>query len=285
MAMSKGHLVMDIIFSWSLDDIFNEDLFKGKVVKIPLTFEYLKSYLNSYTFPMLEEVRADMASCLEAIAQAPFTNILKINEISPRKQLSYHIKIGRQNASIAGKNEIYIPKRGDIFVLTDSRPSHVSDLIWNGRSCRIAIVSKGGDDDDEMPPDNYDILLSKSLDNDQFCDRDNSETLLFAVYLLNIATSSRIWKAIDFELATKRNLLLVKEVINTKSLIFKDRKVPQSDVLGNIKERLIAFNLNASQNNGVLSCASAAQCNDNCSIDLIWGPPGTGKTKTTGALL
>lgn len=36
MAMSKGNggngdLVMDFIFSWSLDDIFNGDLFKEKV--------------------------------------------------------------------------------------------------------------------------------------------------------------------------------------------------------------------------------------------------------------
>ncbi|XP_039138896.1 uncharacterized protein LOC120276239 [Dioscorea cayenensis subsp. rotundata] len=155
----------------------------------------------------------------------------------------------KQNASIDGKNEIYIPKRGDIFVLTDSRPKLVSDLIRNGRSYRIAIVSKGGDDDDEMPPDKYNISLSKSLDNDHFCDIGNSKTTFFVVYLLNIAASSRIWKAIDFELATERNLLLVKEVINTKLSIFKERKVPQSYVLGNIKEKMLAFNLNESQNN------------------------------------
>ncbi|KAH7664496.1 DNA helicase protein [Dioscorea alata] len=290
MAMRKGNggngdLVMDFIFSWSLDDIFNGDLFKEKVVKNPLTFESIKSYLNSYTFPMLEEVRADIASCLEAIAQAPFTNILEINKIGPKKQLLYHIKIGRQNASVTGKNEIYIPKRGDIFVLTDRRPKLVSDLIQNGRSYRIAIVSKGGDDDDEMPPDRYNISLSKSLDNDQFCDIGNSKTSLFAVYLMNIATSSRMWRAIDFQLATKRNLLLVKEVINTKSSIFNDREVPQSDGLGNIKKKLLAFKFNDSQKNAVLSCVSASQRNDKCSIDLIWGPPGTGKTNTTGALL
>ncbi|KAM0946829.1 putative DNA helicase [Dioscorea sansibarensis] len=290
MAMSKrnggnGDLVMDFMFCWSLDDIFNGDLFKGKVVKNPSTFESMKSYLSSYTLPMLEEVRADMASCLEALAQAPFTKIPEINKIGPKNQLLYHIKIDRQDASIAGKNEVYIPKRGDIFVLTDSRPKFVSDLIRNGRSYRIAIVSKGGDDDDEMPPDNYNISLSKSLDNDQLCVTDSGKTPLFAVYLLNIATSNRIWKAIDFELATKRNLLLVKEVINTKSSIFKDREVRQSDVLSNIKKKLLSFNLNESQNNAVLSCVSAAQYNDKCSIDLIWGPPGTGKTKTTGALL
>ncbi|KAH7664497.1 senataxin protein [Dioscorea alata] len=291
MEMSKrngrnGNLVTDFIFSWSLGDIFNGDLFNEKVVKNPLTFESVESYLNSYIFPMLEEVRADMASCLEVIAQAPLTNVLEINKNDSRNQLSYHIKIGRQNASIDGKNEIYIPKRGDIFVLTDARPKLVSDLIQNGRSYRIAIVSKGGDDDDEMPPDKYNISLSKSLDNDHFCDIGNNKTPLFAVYLLNIATSSRMWKAIDFELATKRNLLLVKEVINRKSSIFKEREVPQSDVLGNIKEKLLAFNLNESQKNAVLSCVSAAKCNDNiCSIDLIWGPPGTGKTKTTAALL
>ncbi|XP_039137509.1 uncharacterized protein LOC120275083 isoform X2 [Dioscorea cayenensis subsp. rotundata] len=290
MAKSKinegnGDLVADFIFSWSLDDIFNGDLFKGKVVKNPLTFESMKSYLNSYTFPMLEEVRADIASCLEVIAQAPFTNILEINKIGPKKQLLYHIKIGRQNASVAGENEIYIPKRGDIFVLTDTRPKLVSDLIQNGRSYRIAIVSKGGDDDDEMPPHKYKISLSKSLDNDQFCDIGNSKPPLFAVYLMNIATSSRMWRAIDFQLATKRNLLLVNEVINNKSSIFKDREVPQSDGLGNIINKLLDFKVNDSQKNAVLSCVWASQRNDKCSIDLIWGPPGTGKTNTTGALL
>lgn len=35
----------------------------------------------------------------------------------------------------------------------------------------------------------------------------------------------------------------------------------------------------------MLNCILAAQSSNKCSINLIWGPPGTGKTKTTGALL
>ncbi|KAJ0968900.1 hypothetical protein J5N97_021777 [Dioscorea zingiberensis] len=281
----NGDLV-DLIFSWSLDDIFNEDLFKGKVVRITETFACMNSYLSSYTFPLLEEVRADMASCLKAIGKSPFTNIVELDKINPKEQRIFRITIRRLNASIAGKKEVYEPKRGDIFVLTDTRPKHISDLIRNGRTYRIAIVSKGGEDDDEMLPDNYIISVSKSIeDDDKYCKIVDGKIALFAVYLFDVASYGRIWKAIDTEMSTKRNLLLVKEIFNTKSSVFKSGEGPKAEIARDMRETLLSFNLNESQNNAVLSCVSAAQCREKCSIDLIWGPPGTGKTKTTGALL
>jgi senataxin len=50
---------------------------------------------------------------------------------------------------------------------------------------------------------------------------------------------------------------------------------------------LSAFRLNDSQTGAIMSCVSAVQCPGASSskFSLIWGPPGTGKTKTISVLL
>lgn len=44
-------------------------------------------------------------------------------------------------------------------------------------------------------------------------------------------------------------------------------------------------NLNESQKDAVLSCVSMRECHHSDTVKLIWGPPGTGKTKTVASLL
>jgi len=44
------------------------------------------------------------------------------------------------------------------------------------------------------------------------------------------------------------------------------------------------FGLNKSQRDAVESCFSASECSKH-SVRLIWGPPGTGKTKTASVFL
>ncbi|KAF8668399.1 hypothetical protein HU200_052206 [Digitaria exilis] len=46
-----------------------------------------------------------------------------------------------------------------------------------------------------------------------------------------------------------------------------------------------SFGLNSSQIDAVKSCISAVQCSHRPSAQLIWGPPGTGKTKTVLVML
>jgi hypothetical protein len=43
--------------------------------------------------------------------------------------------------------------------------------------------------------------------------------------------------------------------------------------------------LNDAQEEGVLSCIAARECSHKNTVKLIWGPPGTGKTKTASSLL
>jgi hypothetical protein len=47
----------------------------------------------------------------------------------------------------------------------------------------------------------------------------------------------------------------------------------------------VTSKLNESQTEAVLACLHKIHCNHKAAVELIWGPPGTGKTKTTSALL
>jgi DNA replication protein DnaC len=52
-----------------------------------------------------------------------------------------------------------------------------------------------------------------------------------------------------------------------------------------IHSMISSYNLNDSQEAAVLSCIGMRDCNHQNPVNLIWGPPGTGKTKTVGVLL
>ncbi|EHA8591527.1 helicase SEN1 [Cocos nucifera] len=279
------------IFSWSLEDVFNQDLFKDKVVKIPDTFTSLKNYLGSYTFPLLEEIRADMHSSLETLSRVPFVKISSLDNTKRHKQCIYEIVVGEVPANVPspGVNGNYIPNKGDIFVLSYGRPVHVSDLIGNGRSYRIALIIRGGKYDD-LPPNTFVIRASSSIEVSEYKKKNEKRSPLFALYLLNITTYRHIWKALDFKLSAHRNPNLVKKIAHFDPSVAGFDDISLSEEFRyihdrNIPNNLSALKLNESQTNAILTCISARERPNKNSINLIWGPPGTGKTKTISALL
>ncbi|KAI3798716.1 hypothetical protein L1987_33994 [Smallanthus sonchifolius] len=71
---------------------------------------------------------------------------------------------------------------------------------------------------------------------------------------------------------------------NPRCSICSIQKTKKS-VSPNLQEAMRTFNLNTSQETAVWCCISARDCNHQDTVNLIWGPPGTGKTKTVGCLL
>jgi len=63
-------------------------------------------------------------------------------------------------------------------------------------------------------------------------------------------------------------------------------EVNKSATLSGMEETIISSsNLNDSQQDAIVSCIGLSECQHQSTVKLIWGPPGTGKTKMIGLLL
>ncbi|CAN6249866.1 unnamed protein product [Urochloa humidicola] len=184
--------------------------------------------------------------------------------------------------------EIYAPCEDDILVLSSRKPKQVSDLTRNVKSYVLAKVVKGGEDDDDLPSHCFIARLSSPLPVEADPVTGIPKDPLFAVLLINIKTYSRIWTCLEkgksqatdiVDLIWQYKSKAMNEDISTSSQLsrcFPDRSI---DDLG-----LEKFMLNSSQLNAVADCFPV-KGNFSPSVKLIWGPPGTGKTKTISTLL
>jgi Domain of unknown function (DUF6469) len=184
------------------------------VKKIDTTFDSLKGYLSSFVLPLVEEVRADFSSALEAVPENPFIRIDWLDKIKmSTKKFVYNIRVHRLSPhhESGAENGDYTPKRGDIFVLCEVRPVHFSDLGKNGEVYRLAMVTGGGDD--ELPPNIYEISTSCEIQVVKYSIRNRNRSSFFGVYLVNITTYSRIWACLNYKVAIERNLTLINAAI------------------------------------------------------------------------
>lgn len=69
---------------------------------------------------------------------------------------------------------------------------------------------------------------------------------------------------------------------NCDSCFFRELNWIESTTLGAL---IRSLDLNESQNKAVLNCTALKECYHKSTIKLIWGPPGTGKTKTLASFL
>ncbi|XP_045797847.1 uncharacterized protein LOC123892041 [Trifolium pratense] len=294
-AIYNEHGFMDFIFSWSIQDILDEEFYKNKVEKIGLSFQSIDHYLESYKYLVLEETRATLCSSMELIYQAPYGRVVGLkllksfnkkndNEMEkPLKNKLYNLKIDRWKNRFIHRGEPYKTLPGDVLVLADCKPESANDLQRFGRMwCFLKIVMTEDENDGEnMDSVCFKVTASKDLDIDEL--RNKS---LHIVFLTNVGANRKIWSGLHM---TGGNLKLFKQILCTD----EDDDVKGicgctslSNALRNdCSYRRLSSGLNESQNNAVRDCLSDIHCNHNSTVKLIWGPPGTGKTKTLGTLL
>ncbi|XXG71988.1 hypothetical protein AAC387_Pa07g1187 [Persea americana] len=275
--------LLDLVLSWTVEDIFNEDRYRYKVEKIPETFLSVKKYLSSFIFPLIEETRAELCDSLEEVYDAPVAEIVSIEEYEARSELFYFIDIcGWKSGSDIGGTK-YKPRPGDIFVLSSMRIEDASDFSRRGVNYILASVAGVVEMDEEVDEEaqkRYKVKVSKSIEASNGMDN-----IRFAIYLTSITTNSRIWKGIKLGISMNSNWNIIKAVLNpnleeaacyTCFAEVKDawaNRVPHD------------FGLNESQMGAISGAIAAAQCRHSYSMKLVKGPPGTGKTKTIGCLL
>ncbi|KAL6228284.1 hypothetical protein ACLB2K_002237 [Fragaria x ananassa] len=182
---------------------------------------------------------------------------------------------------------MYEPQAGDIIALTNVRPKCIDDLNRPPRFYLIAYVAKANDIDEYPDLLQFKILSSKPIKYGEAGMNKSKREKLFAVRLINLMTNVRVWKALNSE---EGNTNIINKVLQPKSddgdscsVCFSKEKCCTriSDIWHTIRSQ----NLNDSQEAAVLNCINLSQCHHQNSVKLIWGPPGTGKTKTMSLTL
>ncbi|KAG7543570.1 P-loop containing nucleoside triphosphate hydrolase [Arabidopsis thaliana x Arabidopsis arenosa] len=265
--------LVDRVFSWSIKDILNRDLHKHKMKTIPDRFRSVDEYLQCFVPHLLEETRTELFSSFKSLSKAPVFQICSVEAKeasgSSSNKLFYDVKIS--NALSIGAN--YQPKCGDLIALTKERPRRIDDL----NPLLLAYVSS-----------DYDLIISvhssRSISYHELNHQLKETSLQFGVFLMNLTTNTRIWNALHNEAA---NSTLIKSVLHENTLATEqcvgcgngaDGSDRVSDIIRSAK-------LNSSQEAAILSCLKTRNCYHKHSVKLIWGPPGTGKTKTVATLL
>ena len=134
--------------------------------------------------------------------------------------------------------EPYKTLPGDIFVLADAKPEHISDLQRIGRSWTFAAVTKipEYDSDDNTTSTSFKVKVLKDINVDG-----GIQKSLFVVFMINTIPNKRIWNALHMY----GNLNIIKKVLCTGFLVSK---------LGMNVEDLILLSLHSSCcNNRILS--------------------------------
>ncbi|KAM1846609.1 hypothetical protein ACFX14_011002 [Malus domestica] len=272
----------DTVFSWSLEDILDENLYKNQVEEIPKSFQSVQHYFGSYLFPLLEETRAQVHSSMETIYRAPFAEVVAFEEAKPYGKNLYDVKVDywRNRFSDRGK-EPYKTLPGDLFILADAKPETVSDLQRVGRSWAFVSVAKVSENENE---DDSTSLSFKVKASKEFEDESSAWKSLVLVFLVNLIPNGRIWKSLNMF----GNLKIIREVLRT-DFVAQENYHLRSETNDDIRDKWLAESLSAglneSQTGAVVACLEMLHSDSKSGVQLIWGPPGTGKTRATATLL
>ncbi|CAN6859853.1 unnamed protein product [Brassica oleracea] len=256
------------VFSWLVQKILNKDIFKERIRTIPDKFWSVDEYPNCFVPHLLEETRTELCSSLGSLSKAPvfYIRSLEARTIKETSRRSNHFNISLKGVNVERNNTIYETKCGDLIALTEAgRPRSVNDL----NPLVLAYVFSVEDET------HFSVHSSVSISID--------ERFPFGsgVFLMTLTTNTRIWKALHYE---GGNMSLIKSVLqaNTEDT---EHSVSSRTWGDNARDIIRSTNLNASQESAVLSCLETRTLSEKTSVKLIWGPPGTGKTKTVATLL
>lgn len=92
----------------------------------------------------------------------PFVKIGWIDQKQNSASYEFALEVDSKNTKSSNRPERYDP--GDIIILFDVMPENTSDITRDGRPYRIAFITDGGDEDDDLPPTKYVMTASGKID-------------------------------------------------------------------------------------------------------------------------
>ncbi|KAL4186275.1 hypothetical protein AMTRI_Chr09g13340 [Amborella trichopoda] len=227
---------------------------------------------GSFVSPLLEEARAQLNQSFLTISKAPWTLVLE------RWGNSTYILSTNSGESFGNG---YKPHCGDVILLSTTKPNSIEGLFRTDSYHGLGAISVV---DNKRSSDCKVILFAmkkKLLDVPPF------DVGCVVIFMMTLTPSLRIWKSLHRIGAKEEALGIFGEVLCSSSDLGK--KTCDSCSRGlldkNLKSKFNSFGLNDSQTKAVYSALSSIRCNHTYSVKLIWGPPGTGKTRTICSII
>ncbi|KAK1380566.1 hypothetical protein POM88_027310 [Heracleum sosnowskyi] len=272
-----GENLAKVVLSWSLEDILHEH----EVNAIPHSFSSLGDYLSSFVYPLIEETRSELCSKIESMSTAPFAEIITLRTSKRLTERHYDIKVDNWTRSSDSPNKVpYETKCGDLIVFTQAKPDQSFNVQRLGKSWCFGYVTKMLNVH-QFNGRNIFTHFEVATSNELIAALDVFKPF-YAVFLVNMTTNIRIWNALH---AFPSNQV-IKEILCINPTVLKDcKKCPAMKETLEEKFSLTSYNLNKSQYGAVVECIHKSVCDHKSSLELIWAPPGTGKTRTLSALL
>ncbi|XP_056694321.1 uncharacterized protein [Spinacia oleracea] len=258
------------------------------VKQIPKSFSSVTDYLDSFIFPLIEEMREDLCSSLTLLSRAPTCEIscIEITEgYKPPDNLICTIDL-KATDCFEDNFEPYEPESGDLLALTNVRPKCLADIDSPKLPFLMALVQRVTEKNEEGYK--LSVRLSKPI-APEVCILEKGCWVTFAVLLTNLTTNNRIWKALNLELG-EGSFNIISNVLqkdptvcrNCAICFSRERNWIEATTSGAL---IRSLDLNKSQEEAVLDCTALKECYHKCTVKLIWGPPGTGKTMTVASFL
>ncbi|KAF4359496.1 hypothetical protein F8388_001540 [Cannabis sativa] len=324
---------LQIVLSWTLEDISNENLYKVhsvypssyfvRVEKIPESFQSVEHYLGSFVYPLLEETRAQLYSSMDMLHRLPYAKAVAFDETKPHGEKVYQVQVDYWMNRFNDKSkQPYKTFPGDIMILVNAKPETFSDLERTGRSWSFLSVSciaenekmddsssttedGNGNDSYSKSSTNFKAKSSKGFELDM-----QMKTSLFVVFLGNLTTNKKDLEDIAYIMGRKfhkrkiftfhsrlERIYLIAAEYNRSSgvnllafvLMVKGNCItcPEENCCRSDEKlvKSLSSNMNESQTSAVVACLHMMHCKSRDALELIWGPPGTGKTKANATLL
>jgi hypothetical protein len=147
---------------------------------------------------------------MEIISNAPFTEVRAFDESKPYGTRLYDVKVDSwRNRFSASSKEPYKTLPGDILVLADAKPEHVSDLQRTGRQWAFVTVTKIPEEEENENNSTSTSFKVKAMKDIGI------QKSFFLMFLINATPNKRIWNALHMS----GNMEIIKNVLNTNSLV------------------------------------------------------------------
>nr|TKW40193.1 hypothetical protein SEVIR_1G230100v2 [Setaria viridis] len=249
-AWKAGCFLLHAVMKWGVEDVMNSDLYKEQVNKVPSAFSSVEHYLQIHSALLLEEIRASLQSEISASERAKSYHVLSV--VHTDTPDVYYIDIDVHQLGSCS----HVAEDGDIFFLGE-----LKHMI----GCFAIVVGVGRNTGFHR---SFRLLIPHYHNNVKF------DAIKEVTFLTNIMEGINLSKAMRY--IKRGGSAAVESVLCIAGKV--EKKCILCDELAQ-GEFVHAKRFNDEQLNAVKCITSKLLCPHINALEILWGPPGSGKTR------